>query len=101
MDPEWNIKLALDNFNFDRERKRIFTRIVREHYIVPNGIHFSSKAGELVMDAYTKNNLELVGLPYTKEPNELHLHERDLLLDLGYKVLETSIVSEYDLKSYW
>jgi hypothetical protein len=100
LDPERNIQLALANFNIHRDRKRIFTRIAREHYIVPDGMQFSAQAGELIMDAYSKNNLEFVGLPFIKGPNELNLSERDTLLDLGYKVLETSIVSEFNLKSY-
>jgi hypothetical protein len=100
MDPERNIQMALSNFDFHRDRKRIFSRIARDHYIVPDGMQYSSEAGRLVIDAYVKNNLSLVGLPYNKEPNELHLPERQLLLDLGYKVLETSIVSNYGMKSY-
>jgi len=100
LDPDRNIQMALNHFNIDRDRKRIFTRIARKHYIIPNGMQYSSQAGDFIMDAYTKNNLTQLGLPFEKEPNHLHLLERELLLELGYKVLETAIVSEYGLKSY-
>jgi hypothetical protein len=100
LDPDRNIEKALSYFNFHRDRKRIFTRIARKHYIIPDGMQYSSQAGEFIMDAYTSNNLGQLGLPYEKEPNQLHLPERELLLELGYKVLETAVVSEYGLKSY-
>jgi len=100
LDPDRNIQMALSHFNIHRDRKRIFTRIARKHYIIPNGMQYSSQAGDLIMDAYTKNNLSQLGLPFEKEPTQLHLPERELLLELGYKVLETAVVSEYGLKSH-
>lgn len=41
-----------------------------------------------------------MGLPYEREPEQLHLQERSLLLSLGNKVIETAILTRYNLKSY-
>lgn len=100
LDPEKNIYNALTHFNFHRERKRIFTRRALNGYVIPNGMAFSTDSSKLVIDAYVNNNLSALGLPFEKDPNQLDLGQRKLLLNLGHKVLETAILSEYTLKSY-
>jgi hypothetical protein len=100
LDPEKNIKIALDLFDFHRDRKRIFTRKAINHYIIPNGMEFSSESAKFVIDAYKKNNLSGVGLPFVKEPEQLDLSERRRLLNLSHTVIETSLLSKYGLKSY-
>jgi len=100
MDPEQNIKYALDNFPLHRDRKRIFSRIARDQYIVPKGMEFSTESAKFIIDAYKGNDLERLGLKYEKEPDQLDLEQRALLLKLGHKVIETAILSKYDLKSY-
>lgn len=100
IDPERNIKFALDQFGYVRERKRIFTRIAREKYLVPEGLNLSADSAKIIIEAYKNNNLQGLGLPFTKEPNMLNLDERQLLQSLGHKVLETAILSKYHLKSY-
>lgn len=99
-DPEKNIYNAINHFNINRERKRIFTRIVAEKYIIPNGLEFSTNAASIVIDAYEKNNLLAVGLPYDKESNQLDLKQRQTLLTLSNSVLETAILSHYGYKSF-
>ncbi|HOR82849.1 MAG TPA: hypothetical protein PLF32_09370 [Bacteroidales bacterium] len=99
-DPEKNIHNALIHFQLHRDRKRIFTKKALKNYIVPNGMEFSSDTSKLILDAYKNNNLQTLGLPYEREPEQLHFDERTLLLKLGYKVLETAILSKYNLKSY-
>lgn len=100
LDPEKNIKTALQHFGLHRDRKRIFTRTVAEHYVIPNGMEFSTGSASLVIDAYINNSLSELGLPFEKEPNELNLNERQILLELGNKVIETALLSKYNLKSY-
>lgn len=100
LDPEKNIHNALLNFNFHRDRKRIFTRKALSEYIVPKGITFSTDSSNFVIDAYIKNNLGELGLPFDRDPDQLDIVQRRLLLNLGHKVLETAILSEYSLKSY-
>jgi hypothetical protein len=100
LDPEKNIKTALDQFPLHRDRKRTFIRKAVSRYTVPDGMLFSKDAAELVIDAYKNNNLESLGLPYVKEPNQLDIDERGRLLDLSQKVTETAILSKYGLKSY-
>lgn len=100
LDPEKSIHKALSHFQLHRERKRIFSRKVAQHYLIPEGMQFSTESAKLVLAAYTNNNLTLLGLPYEKQPDQLDLAQRDLLLDLGQKVLETAVLSQYNLKSY-
>jgi hypothetical protein len=100
LDPERNIHAALNHFGLNRDRKRIFTKRAINKYVVPNGMEFSSDSTKLIIDAYQNNSLRELGLPYEREPNQLHLKERQLLLELGYKVLETALLSKYNLKSF-
>ena len=100
LDPEKNIYRALAHFPLHKDRKKIFTRKAIKHYSVPDGMPVAADAANLVIDAYRNNNLAALGLPYEKEPEQLDLQERGLLLDLGHKVTETAILSQYGLKSY-
>jgi hypothetical protein len=100
LDPEKNIQTALSRFDIHKDRKRIFTKKAIKHYSVPDGMILGTDAANLVIDAYKNNNLETLGLPYIKEPDQLNLDERGKLLDLGHKVTETAILSQYGLKSY-
>lgn len=99
-DPEKNINIALTKFNHHRDRRRIFTRQALKRYIVPNGLEYSSDSAKLVIEAYTNNNLGTLGLPFEKDPNQLNIEERMLLLGLSSKVIETALLSKYHLKSY-
>lgn len=98
LDIEKQIDKALSMFSLHRDRKRIFKRRAFDKFIVPDGLKNSGESAKLVIDAYVSNNL--VDLPYQKEPNQLEMFERDILMDLGYKVLEIKLLSEYQLKSF-
>lgn len=100
LDIEKNIKKALSFFSLNKDRKKIFLKRAINNYIVPDGMEFSSKSADFIVDAYTRNNLYTLNLPYQKEPNQLNMQERSLLLELGHKVLETALLSKYNLKSY-
>jgi len=99
-DPEKNIDKALSRFQFHRDRRRIFTRIARDKYIVPNGMEYSGGAADMVIDAYTNNHLSALGLPFGKDPDQLEPKDREVLLDLSNGILETAIVGKYNLKSF-
>ena len=100
LDPENNIKKALSYFSLHRDRKRIFIRKARKAYVVPNGMEFSSDSAKVVIQAFKQNNLIDLGLPYDAEPDQLTLGKRQLLLELGHKLLETAVLSKYELKSF-
>jgi len=99
-DPERNIKTALSHFNFNKERKKIFTKIALKNYIVPDGMTFSNDSAKLIIDAYKGNNLSNIGLPFEKEPEQLNLDQRQILHELSNKILETAVLAKYGLKSY-
>lgn len=100
LNPERNIDMALMNFNFDKETKRNIKKKARDIYLPLNGLDFSKDSAKFVIDAYKENNLSTLGLHYDKEPEQLDIPQRELLLKLGSKVLETAILSKYNLKSY-
>ena len=100
LDPERNIQTALSRFDLHKDRKRIFTKKAIRQYSVPDGMILGTDAANLVIDAYKNNNLESLGLPFIKEPEQLNLEERGKLLDLSHKVTETAILSQYGLKSF-
>lgn len=100
LDPEMNIDIALSKFSLHRERRRAFSRKAMGKYIVPDGMLLAEDSANLVIDAYNNNDLELLGLPFNKAPEQLSFSERTNLLELGHKVVETAILSQYGLKSY-
>jgi len=100
LDPEKNIHNALIHFGLHRDRKRIFTRLALNSYLIPDGLEFSSGSSKLVIDAYQNNSLQNLGLPFEKDPDQLNLEQRKILLGLGHKAIETAILSKYNLKSY-
>lgn len=100
IDPELNIKRALSKFSIHRERKRIFTKSVSKSYLIPNGSEFSVDSARFIIDAYKKDTLKTLGLPFDKEPKYLSFAQRQSLLRLGHHVLETAIMSKYNLKGY-
>jgi hypothetical protein len=100
LDPERNIYQALQHIPLLRSRKRAFVKKARKQYTVPDGMLVAMDATKLIIDSYKNNDLEYLGLPMTKEPEQMTMPERSKLLDLGQVVIETAILSQYGLKSY-
>lgn len=100
IDPEKNINSAIQYFGLHRDKRKIFTKLASKQYIIPNGMEYSTDSAKLVIDSYKNNNLSELGLPYEKEPDQLDLNERQRLLGLGHKIIETAMLSKYELKSY-
>jgi hypothetical protein len=99
LDPENNIKKGLQHYNLHRDRRRIFTRKALKNYVIPEGMEFSKNAAEFITESYNAGHLRDLGLPNTIEPENLNVDQRYKLLNLGSKVLETSVMSKYELKS--
>jgi len=100
LDPEYNLKEALRNSGLEAKKKRSFIKKAIKAYSVPDGMHVTSEAYDLVIDSYKNNDLEYLGLPMTKEPEQMTIEERGKLLDLSHSVIEIAILSQYGLKSY-
>ncbi len=94
------LKNTLTYFNINKDRQKIFIKIVLKSIIIPPGREFSSNSVDFIIDSYKKNCLTGLGLPFDREPNDLTFEERKVLMNLGYKVLELAILSKYELKSY-
>jgi hypothetical protein len=102
LDQERNILIALNKFNLPTKRKREFLNLALKRYQKPekNGLQISSNSAELVIDAYKSDNFADLGLPFEKQPDQLNVHERGILLDVGNRLLETAILAKENLKSY-
>lgn len=97
---EQSIDSALSFFGIDAKRKKSFKRKIYESYIVPDGMEFSTNSTKIVLDAYANNQLEPLGLPNDTEPEQMNLDQRYKLLDLSHTVLETALLSTYNLKGF-
>lgn len=53
-----------------------------------------------ILNSYQHNHLEQLGLPLTKDPNDLNLDERRKLSGLANSILEAGIISKNGFKSY-
>lgn len=100
LEPERNIHYALSNFGLSKDIKRKFTKKAIKNYVVPDGMVISTNSEKLIIEAYLNNNLATLGLPFEKDPTQLNLEQRGILLSLGHKIIETSILSKYNLKSF-
>ena len=100
LDPERNISYALNKLGLNKRVRKDFTKKAVNNYIVPDGMDISTTSEKIILDAYLNNNLAELGLPYQKELNQLDINEREILLHLGHKVIETAILSKHGLKSY-
>lgn len=94
-----SIDKVLTNINITKDRRSIFINKVIDKYIVPDGLGFAQDSATVAIDAYKRGSLTTVGLPYNKEPQKLDILERNKLRELASVVLETSILSAYNLKS--
>lgn len=100
IDRENNVQKALAHFDLSRDKKRDLTRKIVKKYTIPDGMTFSKESAGFVIDSYKKDALREFGLPYEKEPNLLNLNKRQLMLSVGTSLLETSILSDFNMKSY-
>jgi hypothetical protein len=97
---EQSIDTSLSFFGIDSKRKKSFKKKIFKSYIVPDGMEFSTNSTKIVLDAYANNQLEALGLSNNTEPNQMDLEQRYKLLDLSHNVLETALLSTYDLKGF-
>ncbi len=100
LDPEKNIFQALRPFDLDKRTRRNLTKIIAPRYLKTDSMDLSVDTSEFIIDAYLSNLLEDLGLPYTKEPNQLSLEERQKLLGIAHSILEMGIISKNSYKSY-
>lgn len=100
LEPERNIYYSLSNFGLGKDYIRKFTKKAIKNYVIPDGMKVSTNSEKLIIEAYINNNLANLGLPFEKDPDQLDINQRGILLDLGHKIIETSILSKYNLKSY-
>ena len=97
---ERTIDIALDRFDMRSKAKKNLKKKILKNVIKPDGMTFSTDAAEYVTDAYTGNLLEDIGMPYEQEPEQLNKEQRGILQDLSLNVLETTLLSKYELKSF-
>lgn len=100
IDPSANIHRALVRFGISKKERNRLIKTITPKYIINDGLELGSNAAKVVTDAYVNNNLENLGLPFNKDPFDLNLEERQILMNLGHTVLDTSILAKNGYKSY-
>lgn len=100
IDPSANIYRALKHFGINKSERNRLIKNITPKYIVDDGLELGGNAAKVVTDAYVNNNLENLGLPFHKDPFDLNLEERQILMNLGHTVLDTSILAKNNYKSY-
>jgi len=98
LDPNVSLDGALRYFKIDRDRRRIFKRIASKQYVYPN--QTAENAVQLTMDAYDKNYLAPLGLPYSTKPELFDFDQRSQISELSHDILETSVLAELGYVSY-
>lgn len=100
LNPEHNITIALKQLGIDKTKSKVLIKKLRDRYIVPNGMEFSTNSAGIVIDAYKNNTLKNVGLPFEKAPEDLNKREREIILELAHTTIETALLSKYGFKSF-
>ncbi len=100
IDIENNIYKAIRPFQFDKKREREFIKNVHKQYIKDLDLELGTNTSKIIIDSYVNNNLENLGMPFTKDPFELDIKEREKLFQIGHSVLESSILLKHNLKSF-
>jgi hypothetical protein len=100
IDPSANIYRALVRFGIDKKERNRLIKTITPKYVVSDGLELGGNSAKVVIDAYINNNLENLGLPFNKDPFDLNLEERQILMNLGHNVLDSSILAKNGYKSY-
>ncbi|MCB0410518.1 MAG: hypothetical protein KDD29_09890 [Flavobacteriales bacterium] len=100
IDIEENIYRAIKPFRFDKKRERELIKNTHKQYIKDLDLELGTNTSKIITDAYINNNLENLGMPFTKDPYELNVKEREDLFQIGHSVLESSILLKHNLKSF-
>lgn len=100
INPELNVFRALKHFNIDKKKRNDLIKKIVPKYIISDNMNLGSQSAKVIIDAYINNNLANLGLPFSKDPFDLNVAEREKLLDLGNSVLVTSTIALNGYKSY-
>lgn len=100
LDPENNIFKALSRFSIEKKARNKLIKLITPSYISTDNMKLGVDTTGFIIDSYTKNHLEKLGLPFLKDPNDLNIEERQKLLGLGNSILEMGIISKNGFKSY-
>lgn len=98
-DPEHNVEKILKHLGVSRNRINSFKKSARKATIVPNAA-LAAQSVNLTVDAYATGKLADLGLINNKRPEDMDVNERLRLLDLSQDVLETSVLAQYEYKSF-
>lgn len=100
LDAEKNIFRALTRFNIEKNLRNELIKLIAPSYISTDNMKLGTDTTDFIINSYTKNHLENLGLPFLKDPFDLNIEERQKLLGLGNSILEMGIISKNGFKSY-
>lgn len=100
LDSEKNVYRALARFDIEKKRRNKLIRKIASSYVSTDNMKLGVDTSDFILESYEQNHLENLGLPFTKDPNDLNLEERGKMLDLANSILEAGIISKNGFKSY-
>ena len=100
LDSETNVYRALARFGIEKKKRNKLISKIAESYVSTDNMKLGVDTTDFILESYEQNHLENLGLPFTKDPNDLNLEERGKLLDLANSILEAGIISKNGFKSY-
>ena len=100
IDPEINIYKALQRFGIEKKKRNMLIKNFVPSYIKTDDMKLGTDTAEFIIKSYTNNNLAKLGMPFSKDPLDLNIEERQKLANLGHSVLEAGIISKNGFKSY-
>lgn len=98
--PEKNILRALSRFDIDKKRRNKLVDKIAPSYLSTDDMKIGTDTADFILNSYENNHLEQLGLPFSKDPQDLNLEERGKLLNLANSILEAGIIAKNGFKSY-
>ncbi|SFF70554.1 hypothetical protein SAMN04488033_105124 [Salegentibacter agarivorans] len=100
IDPSTNVYRGLKMLGIDKKERNRLINIIVPKYVNDNNFELGGNVAKVILDAYTNNNLEQLGLPFHKDPFDLNIEERKILFQLGNTILDSSMLAKNNYKSY-
>lgn len=99
INPEVNLYRALKNYDLSPKNLRRLIKLGRDNYIESDNLQLGTNAADFITNSYINNHLDSLGLPFSKDPNDLNMKERRKLIELGSSVLNMGIISKNGYKT--
>lgn len=101
LDPESNVFKALCSvpITFEKDFIKYFIKLAAQNYISPDGGKIAHSSEKIILNAFKNGTLTNFGIS-NEDSNKLDEYKSEIFTDLAFKVIESSILAVYEIKSY-